>query len=182
MKNLLLTLVLALAWAVIQGAFTLGHFLTGLVLAYVVLRLLAPLLGEAGYDKRIFHQVVLVGVFVKELILSSVRVATEVITPGFGMRAGILAVPLSVRSEIGITLLANLISLTPGTLSLDVSDDREYLYIHAMYIDRGIEEDALDLKRTLESRVILALGEESTAMEVEEDDKPAENDAAARTE
>jgi multicomponent Na+:H+ antiporter subunit E len=78
------------------------------------------------------------------------------------MRAGILAVPLSVRSDAGITLFANLISLTPGTLSLDVSDDREYLYIHSMYIDQGEEEDVMHLKRTLERRVILALGEEAT--------------------
>ena len=112
-------------------------------------------------------------------MLSSIRVATEVLTPGYGMRAGILAVPLSVKSEFGITLFANLISLTPGTLSLDVSDDREYLYIHAMYIDLGIDEDAIELKRTLESRVILALGEESTAVPETGEEASAENDAAA---
>lgn len=174
--------MLALAWAAIQGAFTLSNFVVGLVLAYAVLRLLEPLLGEAGYDKRILHQAALIGVFVKELVLSSVRVATEVLTPGFGMRAGILAVPLSVKSEFGITLFANLISLTPGTLSLDVSDDREYLYIHSMYIDHGIEEDALELKRTLESRVILALGEESTAMEAADEEDGTAEAAAPSTE
>lgn len=173
--------MLALAWAAVQGAFTLGNFLVGLVLAYGVLRLLEPLLGEAGYDKRIIHQVTLIGVFVKELVLSSVRVAVEVLTPGFRMRAGILAVPLSVRSEFGITLFANLISLTPGTLSLDVSDDREYLYIHSMYIDHGTEEDALELKRTLESRVILALGEESTATTDDAEASSAEAGGAATT-
>ena len=177
-----MTLVLALAWTVVQGAFTLGNFGVGLVLSYGVLRLLNPLLGEAGYDQRIYHQVVLAGVFLKELVLSSIRVATEVLTPGYGMRAGILAVPLSGKSEFGITLFANLISLTPGTLSLDVSDDREYLYIHAMYIDLGIDEDAIELKRTLESRVILALGEESTAVPENDEDASAENDAAAPAE
>jgi multicomponent Na+:H+ antiporter subunit E len=181
MKNLLLTLVLALAWTVVQGAFTLGNFGVGLVLSYVVLRLLQPLLGEAGYDRRIYYQLVLTGVFLKELVLSSIRVATEVLTPGFGMRAGILAVPLSVKSEFGVTLFANLISLTPGTLSLDVSDDREYLYIHAMYIDSSPEEEALDLKRTLESRVILALGEEATAAD-DEESGAAPADATASTE
>jgi len=160
----LLTLVLALVWTAVQGAFTLGNFGVGFVLAYAVLRLLRPLLGEAGYDKRMWYQVALGGFFVKELVLSSVRVAREVLTPGYGMRAGILAVPLSVRSDLGITLFANLISLTPGTLSLDVSEDREYLYIHTMYIDRGEEEDVQHLKQTLEHRIILALGEESTEM------------------
>lgn len=162
MKNLLLTLVLALVWAAVQGAFTLANFALGFVLAYGVLRLLRPLLGEASYDQRIWHKASLAGFFVKELINSSIRVAWETITPGYHMRAGILAVPLSVRSDLGITLFANLISLTPGTLSLDVSEDREYLYIHTMYIDQGEEEDILHLKRTLERRIILALGAEST--------------------
>mgnify|MGYP006421630531 FL=1 len=145
-----------------QGAFTLANFAVGFALGYLVLRLLRPLLGEASYDRRLWYKVALVGFFLKELVSSSVRVATEVITPGYRMRAGILAVPLSVRSDLGITLFANLISLTPGTISLDVSEDREYLYIHAMYIDQGEEEDILHLKRTLEQRIILALGAEST--------------------
>lgn len=158
----MLTLVLALVWTAVQGAFTLGNFAVGFALGYGVLRLMRPLIGEAGYDKRLWYQVALAGFFVKDLVQSSVRVATEVLTPGYGMQAGILAVPLSVRSDLGITLFANLISLTPGTLSLDVSDDREYLYIHSMYVDRGVEEDIVYLKRTLERRIILALGEEST--------------------
>lgn len=160
-------------WTAVQGAFTLGNFAFGFVLAYGVLRLLRPLLGEASYDRRIWYKVALAGFFVKDLVQSSVRVATEVLTPGYGMHSGILAVPLSVRSDLGITLFANLISLTPGTLSLDVSEDREYLYIHAMYIDQGEEEDILHLKRTLERRIILALGAESTEM------PPSVSDAAS---
>lgn len=49
------------------------------------------------------------------------------------MKPGVIALPLSARTEMEITLVANLISLTPGTLSLDVSDDRKVLYIHAMF-------------------------------------------------
>jgi multicomponent Na+:H+ antiporter subunit E len=51
------------------------------------------------------------------------------------MKPGIVEVPLEAKTSLEITLLANLISLTPGTLSLDVSDDRKVLYVHAMYID-----------------------------------------------
>ena len=160
-------------WTAVRGAFTLGNFAVGFVLGYGVLRLMRPLIGEAGYDKRLWYQVALAGFFVKDLVQSSIRVATEVLTPGYGMRAGILAVPLSVRSDVGITLFANLISLTPGTLSLDVSKDREYLYIHAMYIDQGEEEAILHLKQTLERRIILALGAESTETPPPSDAAPA---------
>ncbi len=141
-----------------QGAFTLSNFVLGFVLGYLVLLIMQPLLGEAGYDARLWHQVTLVGVFVVELVLSSLRVAYEAATPGFGMRAGIIAVPLDVESDLGITLFANLISLTPGTLSLELSDDRSRLFVHAMYIDDTPEAEVAHLKNTLERRVIRALG------------------------
>ena len=145
-------------WTAVQGTFTLANFLVGFALGYAVLRLLRPLVGDAGYDARLWHQVALVGFFLKELVKSSVRVAWEVITPGHDMYAGILAVPLDLKSDLGITLLANLISLTPGTLSLDISDDRKYLFIHAMYIDKSPEEDVQNIKDTFERRIMLALG------------------------
>jgi multicomponent Na+:H+ antiporter subunit E len=60
------------------------------------------------------------------------------------MRPGVVAVPLDARTDAEITLLANLITLTPGTLSLDVSADRSFLYVHAMYVD-----DVNDVKRQI---------------------------------
>lgn len=144
-----------------QGAFTLANFVVGFVLGYGVLLILQPLLGRAGYDARLWHQVTLVGVFLVELVQSSLRVAYEAATPGFKMRAGIIEVPLDVQSDLGITLFANLISLTPGTLSLEVSDDQSCLFVHAMYIDDTPEAEANHLKRTLERRVIRALGGEA---------------------
>lgn len=156
----MLTLLLALIWTAVQGAFTLGNFAVGFVLGYLVLLVMQPLLGEAGYDARLGHQVILIGVFVVELVLSSLRVAYEAATPGYKMRAGIIAVPLDVQSDMGITLFANLISLTPGTLSLEIGEDRDLLFVHAMYIDESPEAEAQHLKTTLERRVIRALGEE----------------------
>lgn len=73
--------------------------------------------------------------FLWELWLANLRVARDVLTPGYSMRPAVLAVALTARTDLEITLLANLISLTPGTLSLDVSTDRRMLYIHAMYVD-----------------------------------------------
>jgi multicomponent Na+:H+ antiporter subunit E len=72
--------------------------------------------------------------FLYELVKANIQVAYDVITPKFHMRPGIVRVPLDAKTEMEITLLANLISLTPGTLCLDVSDDRKVLYVHAMNI------------------------------------------------
>jgi multicomponent Na+:H+ antiporter subunit E len=58
-----------------------------------------------------------------------------VITPGHQSRPGIIAVPLDIEEPVQITVLANLISLTPGSLSLDVSPDGTTLYVHEMFLD-----------------------------------------------
>jgi multicomponent Na+:H+ antiporter subunit E len=77
----------------------------------------------------------LFGLFLVELILGALRVAWLAVQPGLKLRPGIIAYPLTVTSDAEITLLANMITLTPGTLTIDVSEDRRTLYIHAIDID-----------------------------------------------
>jgi multicomponent Na+:H+ antiporter subunit E len=74
----------------------------------------------------------LLGLFLRELVLSALRVAWLVVQPKPRLHPGIIACPLTVTTDAQITLLANMITLTPGTLSIDVSDDRRTLYIHAI--------------------------------------------------
>ncbi len=93
------------------------------------------------------------GLFFYELALSSLRVAWDVITPRHISRPGILAVPLDAQTDAEITVLSNLLCLTPGTLSLDVSADRQYLYVHAMFIGDAAA-DVRTLKDTFERRVL----------------------------
>ena len=76
----------------------------------------------------------LILLFGKELILSALRVAWLAVRPTMNIRPAIVAYPLTVTSDAQITLLANMITLTPGTLSVDVSDDRKWLYVHAIDI------------------------------------------------
>ena len=77
----------------------------------------------------------LILLFVKELILSALRVAWLAVQPRIALRPAIVAYPLTVTTDAQITLLANMITLTPGTLSVDVSDDRKWLYVHAIDIE-----------------------------------------------
>lgn len=81
----------------------------------------------------------LAGLFVAELVVSAVKVALLAVLPKLKLRPAIIAYPLTVTSDAEITLLANLITLTPGTLSVDVSEDRRTLFIHA--IDVGDREE-----------------------------------------
>ena len=78
-------------------------------------------------------------VFLWEIIIANFRVAHDVITPGFYAKPGVIAIPLDCKTNLEITLLSIIISLTPGTLALDVSRDKKYLYIHDMFIkDKAI--------------------------------------------
>ena len=98
----------------------------------------------------------LIGLFVSELVLSALQVAWLVVQPKPKLRPGFIAYPLTVTSDVQITLLANLITLTPGTLSVDVSDDRKTLFIHALDIP---DREALigRIAAGFETRILRAL-------------------------
>lgn len=104
---------------------------------------------------RIGRMLSFIAYFLGQLIIANLRVAWEVLTPRHGMRAGIIAVPTRARSDLEVVTLANLISLTPGTLTLEVTDDRSLLYVHSLYVDSP-EEFRRQIGR-LEDRMLRAL-------------------------
>ena len=149
-------LLLALNWAAITGLFTWSNVLAGFILAYVVLFIAQHAIGSYTYFRRIDRVLRFAVFYVWELILANLRVAYDVMTPRHHIRPGVVAIPLDARTDAEITLLANLITLTPGSVSLDVSSDRRFLYLHAMYID-DVEEFRQSIKDTLERRVLEVL-------------------------
>lgn len=155
MNLLVINAVLALGWAAFLGHFSAGTLLAGFGLGYATLWLIRPLYGETDYFHRFGKVVGLALYFLKELVVSSVRVVAVVLAPGQRSRAGMIALPLDVSAPAEITVLANLISLTPGTLSVEVSEDRRVLYVHTMFLD---DPDALraELKSGMERRVLEA--------------------------
>ena len=85
-----------------------------------------------GYFSRTRRILALIVLFIYELVLSTLKVTRLVLTPKMDLKPGIFAYPLRVDRDAEIALLANLITLTPGTLSVDVSEDRRTLYVHAL--------------------------------------------------
>lgn len=143
-------LLLALAWGALTGSFTVVNLLFGFLVGFLVLRItLSNHSGFATYSRKLPKFIAFAGYFLVELVWANLRVAYDVITPTHLMRPGVVAVPLDATTNGQITTLANLISLTPGTLSLDVSTDRKVLYIHAMYIDdeQILQASIKDLER-----------------------------------
>lgn len=156
MRAFLWNIFLAVVWVAAWGDFSLLNLMLGFLLGYIVLLLGRDLFGSRGYSSRLPRLVEFIVYFAWELLLANLRLAYDIITPRHHMRPGIVAVPLDAKSDGEILLLASAISLTPGTLSLDVSPDREFLYVHSMYIDSA-EEEKRKLKDGFERRVLALL-------------------------
>jgi len=144
--------LLGLVWAALTGSFTLVNFVFGLLLGWLALYLVRDQLEPRRGTYHAGRIASLALLFVKELILSGWRVARLVTSPKMKLRPGIFAYPLSVDRDFEITLLANLITLTPGTLSVDVSSDRKTLFVHAIDCS-DIEKAKSDIRNGFERKI-----------------------------
>ncbi|WGH77585.1 Na+/H+ antiporter subunit E [Jannaschia ovalis] len=158
MNLFLLNLLLAVAWAALTGQFTLPGLGVGLVVGFFALWIIQPLFANrgGGYFLRVWRWLKLIVLFHWELIVSSLSVAWDVLTPRHRARPGIIAVPLKAKGEAEVLLVTNLISLTPGTLSLDVTEDCNTLFVHAMFSDDP-EKIVSDIENGMERWVREAL-------------------------
>ena len=124
MNLFMLNLFFALGFSAVRGHFTLTGLLTGFAVGYAALWVSKPLYPEATYFVRVPRVLHLVAYFVYELVKSNFRVMWEIVTPRHSSRPGIIGIELSAETDMEIMLVANMISLTPGTLSLDRKSTR----------------------------------------------------------
>ena len=133
-KNFLMNLLLAFIWVARTGSFSYVGFIFGFILGFFVLWAM----NRSEEDRRYFYRVpkalYFAFYFLYLLLKANVQVAYEVVTPKYNFKPGIIRFPLNTKTDFEINVLSTLISLTPGTLLIDVSDDKKALYIHAMYI------------------------------------------------
>ncbi len=144
--------LLALAWTILSGNFSVLNMIFGFVLGYGTLAILQPAASILkGYAQRVPRFIIFIAFFLKELIKANFKVAFDVLTPPWHMQPGVIAIPLEAKTDLEITMVANFISLTPGTLSLDVSDDRRVLFIHAMFLqdEKTLREDLREIERRI---------------------------------
>jgi multicomponent Na+:H+ antiporter subunit E len=150
---LLGSVLLALAWTALQGDVTLANLLVGYALGSVILAFLARGgVMPSTLAARTMHAVRLAGFFVWELILANVRVAADVLRPHTAIRPAVIGIPLDVTTDGEILLLSMLINITPGSVTIDLSDDRRTLYVHVMHMDTP-EASRREIKEGFERRV-----------------------------
>jgi len=163
-------ILMTLVWAALQGAFSVGTLLLGALFSGAILYVSQPLFNpeERGIFtggtpfRRLWRILVLLLVFLREVVESALQVAGFVLQPSLSIKPAVIEYPLDVQTDQEITTLANMISLTPGTLSMDVAPDRSAIYVHAISVSGTDGQEVIDeIKSTLEKHVSRALGPEA---------------------
>jgi multicomponent Na+:H+ antiporter subunit E len=153
---LLWNVLLALIWTLATGEFTLQSYAAGFLVGFLILLISQRVVGSQSYTRRIWNAIRFSLFFLWELFISNLRVAYDIVTPRHHMQPGVIAVPLDAETDVEITLLSNLITLTPGTLGLDVSTDRTVLYVHLVYMGDA-DEAKRKIKEGYERKVLEVL-------------------------
>jgi multicomponent Na+:H+ antiporter subunit E len=126
-------LMLAIFWMFMTGAFSTGGFLVGFLIGFAGLAFSRHVLGSGGYVRGVIGIFRLVAVFLRELVIANLQLARDILRPVPPFQPGFLAVDVRDLPPLETVLLGNMISLTPGTLTVDASEDGNILYVHTVY-------------------------------------------------
>jgi len=145
-----LALTISVIWLLLRGDGSPGNFFVGLLLAGILIHFLRRTYQQERAFRRVGDIVHFIIYFIRELIVANVQVLKVVLSPNLNIRPGIIAYKTECTTPLGITVLANSITLTPGTLSVDISEDHSTIFVHTLDIDhpdtvcdgirRGLEE------------------------------------------
>lgn len=151
--QLIVNIVIAIIWMFLTESYTFSDLFIGFIVGMVLLFVMRRFIPDSYYLTRVNATVKLVFLFFKELVIANFDIVKIVYRRKLeDVRPGIFTLHTDLRTNWEITILANLITLTPGTLSVYVSDDNSRLYIHAMDI-ADVEESINAIKHTFEKAI-----------------------------
>ena len=146
---LLLNLILGLMWAALQGELNVINLGSGFLVSAALIYIFRRMFFRARYFRKVALGLTLALVFSRELIKSNIAVLRVVLSRRPLIRSGVIAIPTELTNDLALTMLANMITLTPGTLTLDISHDRRYLFVHTLNL-HDPEEVKRDIRRAFE--------------------------------
>ncbi|MGN7375386.1 Na+/H+ antiporter subunit E [Bacillus halotolerans] len=150
--QILLNVFLAFCWMFLSNDASAAGFITGFILGMISLFFFRRFLAHPFYLWKTFSIIKLFLIFIRELYLANISVLKTVLSPKLDIKPGIFAFKTELTKDWEITLLSLLITLTPGTLVMDISDDRTILYIHAMDIEDA-EKAIFDIRESFEKAI-----------------------------
>jgi multicomponent K+:H+ antiporter subunit E len=153
----LLSLALLACWLGLNNSLSPGHLLLGSLLALLIPLLvtaLAPDQDRGHRPPRVAPLLSFLGLVVWDIVLANLRVAVLILGPRSRIRSGFVTVPLSLQRPVSVHVLASVITLTPGTVTVAVSPDRRSLLVHYLSSD-----DPASLVRNIRDRYERRIGE-----------------------
>lgn len=153
--QIVISLILTLVYLLYINFDMLAHWIILLFMGLIFVMWLFSYIYNRKSFLQVFYLMELLVYFTKEMFVATFQVVREVLSRKWRIEAGMIAVPMDVKSDLEITILASLISLTPGTLSVEVSEDKTFLFVHAMYIPGGdADRVKAEIKNGFERRVL----------------------------
>lgn len=143
----LLSLALFVSWLLLNNTVDWAHLVLGAVLAVAIPLFTEPLRPDKPRLRRLLVATQLALVVLWDIVMSNIVLARRILGPEPAIRPRFVWVPLSIRDPHGIVTLAGIITMTPGTLSSDLSEDRRWLLVHAFNV-----EDEAALVATIKRR------------------------------
>ncbi|EAC3290486.1 Na+/H+ antiporter subunit E [Listeria monocytogenes] len=151
--QLILNIILACLWMFLESSFSFATFIIGFIIGIFLLFFMRRFLGSRFYFFRLFALVKLVFRFLHDLIVSTVHVSRIVLKKDMNIRPGIFRYDTTLETDWEVTMLALLITLTPGTLSIDISDDYKAIYVHSLHVP-NIEEEIATIRKSYEGAIM----------------------------
>ena len=151
--QILLNIALAFLWMFIKVSYDPISFIKGYLFGLLVIYVFRRYFQSRFYLFRVWAFIKLIFIFLKELVMSNISIVKIVLKPKLDMHPGIFALETDLTKDWQITLLSSLITLTPGTLVITVSEDNKTLFVHAM--DMGeVEVEINNIKNTFERAIL----------------------------
>lgn len=136
------SVMLFVVWLLLNNSVSAGQMVLAAFFAITIPWLVKDMRDEHPKIRRPFLAIRYVLMVMKDIVVANIEVALLIIGPIKKLQPGFVAVPINMTSELGITVLASTVSLTPGTVSAEVSKDKNWLYIHALHL--GDESALID--------------------------------------
>lgn len=149
LQNFLLNILLTFVWVALTGHLDYANFIFGYTLGFFILWMVnRSVRANTEYFYRVPKIFAFILLFIYDLLKANFEVMKDVVTPNYNMKPGIVKYEMDAKTDFEITMFANMIALTPGTVVVDLSKDKKFMYIHVMYLTNKEE-----FKSTLSNRI-----------------------------
>jgi multicomponent K+:H+ antiporter subunit E len=126
----LLSAVLLAGWLWLHNTLDPAHLVLGVVLGLAIPLFTRRFWPDTQPVRRPLRLLEFLAVVVYDIVVANIQVAAVILGPSSRVRSGFVRVPLALHDDFAITVFASTISLTPGTVSVDLAADRRALYVH----------------------------------------------------